>query len=339
VTVSVPGIDDRAVTAWTVANIDGIEPPLRFSGLAGGNSNLTYRVDDAAGRTVALRRPPLGHVLQSAHDMAREYRVISALAGTGVPVPAPLALCTDVGVNGTDFYVMGFVAGAVLHDADDARSVPDDERLRLSEHVADVLAALHSIDPDDVGLGDLGRREAYIERQLRRWARQWEQTKQRDIPAMERVHAELARRIPEQRRTGIVHGDYRLGNMIVGGGEVRAVLDWELCTLGDPMADLGYLLNNWSDPGEPVIWRASPSQAGGFWSASAMIERYAARTGADTSDVAYYQAFQGWRLAAIMEGVYARYLHGAMGSAEGLDLGDMGDSVIRLAEMAERRLT
>ena len=326
------------MTNWLVGNVAGVEPPFRFLALAGGNSNLTYRIDDAAGSVMALRRPPLGRVLESAHDMSREFRVIAALADTEVPVPQPLALCTDGAVNGADFYVMEFVEGVVLHDADDATEVAREDRIALSEHVVAVLTALHALDPDEVGLEDLGRRAAYVERQLRRWAGQWEQTRQREIPAMERVHAELARRVPAQQRTGIVHGDFRLGNMVAGGGTVKALLDWELCTLGDPLADLGYLLNNWAEPDDPIIWRSSPSQAGGFLSADDLANLYAAATGTDVSAIAYYRAFQAWRLAAIMEGVYARYLHGAMGSADGVDLGDMADSVVRLAEVAERLL-
>ena len=323
---------------WLVDHVPDATGPFSFELIAGGNSNLTYRVEDAGGLLLALRRPPLGHVLESAHDMGREYRVISALAGSEVPVPQPLALCRDDGVNGAPFYVMDFVPGVVPHDAEAARAVPHGRRRELSVDVVRVVAALHSLEPDDVGLGDLGRREDYVERQLRRWARQWEQSKQREIPAMEDLHKRLSASVPDQRRSTVVHGDVRLGNMIVGDGRVRALLDWELCTLGDPMADVGYLLNDWLAPDEPIIWRSSATQAGGFLSREMMAARYADATGADVSEVGYYQAFQGWRLAAILEGVYARYRHGAMGSTDGVDLEAMAESVVRLAELALDRL-
>lgn len=330
----VPGIDAAAVSRWMGEAIPGIELPLRFELIAGGNSNLTYRVNDSAGTSYALRRPPLGHVLESAHDMGREYRVISAIGGTGVPVPTALALCTDREVNGADFYVMSFVEGLVPHDVEAGALIPEAERPSLGRHAVEVLAALHALDPDEIGLGDLGRREDYIGRQLRRWSRQWESSKQREIPEMEAVAGILSARIPPQQRTTVVHGDYRLGNMIVGGGRVLAVLDWELCTLGDPLADLGYLANAWLAPGEPATWREAATQAGGFMSRDEMIARYGELTGADLSAIGYYRAFQQWRMAAILEGVYARYLHGAMGDAADIDLQAMADAIVRLAHDA-----
>ncbi len=333
-----PGIEAEPLSKWLVAHVEEVTAPFTFELIPGGNSNLTYRVRDATGRSLALRRPPLGHILESAHDMTREHRVISALHGTPVPVPAPLGVCVDPDVNGADFYVMAYVEGVVPHDAEASEAIPPSERKELSSHVIGILAELHSLDPDEVGLGDLGRREDYVARQLRRWSQQWEQSKQREIPEMDELAALLRARIPAQARTSIVHGDYRLGNMITADGEVKAVLDWELCTLGDPMADLGYLLNNWLSPDEPVIWRSSATQAGGFLERDSMIRRYAELTGADVGHVDYYQAFQGWRLAAILEGVYARYLHGAMASTEGIDLEDMADAVVRLAHAALERL-
>ena len=234
---------------------------------------------------------------------------------------------------------MEFVEGLVPHDAELGAQIPEGERAPLSEHVIDVLAELHSLDPDAIGLGDLGRREGYVARQLRRWSRQWEESKQREIPEMDELVARLQANIPPQRRSSVVHGDYRLGNMIVGGGRVQALLDWELCTLGDPLADVGYLLNNWLTPDEPVIWRSSATQAGGFLERAALVSRYATATGFDVSDIAYYQAFQGWRLAAILEGVYARYRHGAMGSTEGIDLDRMAAAVVLLARSALAQVT
>ena len=330
----VAGINEAAVTAWMATNIEGAEPPFAFEPIPGGNSNLTYRVSGTGGGVFALRRPPLGHVLESAHDMAREFRVISALQGTGVPVPPALGLCSDPGVNGAPFYVMRFVDGLVPHDRKSGSLIPEDERPILAAAAVEVLATLHSLDPDEIGLGDLGRREGYIERQLRRWARQLEASKQRDLPAMDRARVLLEAGVPPQGRAAVVHGDYRLGNLIVAAGRVRAVVDWELCTLGDPLADLGYLANDWIPSHEPAVWRSSVIQAGGFPDREEMVARYGRLTGADVSRISYYRAFQSWRLAAILEGVHARYRHGAMANISGVDLGALARSVERLAAHA-----
>lgn len=330
----VRGIDQVAVTAWMASNIDGAIPPFRFEPIPGGNSNLTYRVCRSGDAAFALRRPPVGNVLETAHDVAREFRIISALQGTGVPVPPALGLCADPAVNGAPFYVMGFVPGLVPHDRTAGAVLPIAERRSVGEDAVSVLAALHSLDPDEVGLGNLGRRDGYVERQLSRWSRQWEASKQRELPVMDRVRTLLADRIPEQRRSGVVHGDYRLGNLIVKGGKVKAVVDWELCTLGDPMADLGYLANDWIDPGRPELWCSSAVQNGGFPSLDEMVARYEHLTGADVSRLSYYRAMQAWRLAAILEGVYARYRHGVMANISGLDIRSLAGSVERLADFA-----
>ena len=334
----VAGIDEQAVSVWLASNVDGAEPPFVFQPIPGGNSNLTYRVRGRAEREFALRRPPLGHILESAHDMAREYRVISALQGSGVPVPPALGLCSDPEVNEAPFYVMGFVDGVVLHDRDSGALVPVNERRSVANSTVRVLANLHLLDPDEIGLGNLGRRTGYLQRQLYRWARQLEASKQRELPAMDEARVLLEDRIPRQARAGVVHGDYRLGNLIVDGGEVRAVVDWELCTLGDPLADLGYLALDWMSPEEPDLWRSSACQAGGFSSREEMVALYERLTGVDVSRIRYYQAFQSWRLAAILEGVYARYLHGAMANISGIDLGELARSVERLAAHALEQL-
>jgi aminoglycoside phosphotransferase (APT) family kinase protein len=315
----VRGIDAPRVTEWLRAHVGELRLPLRFSLIPGGHSNLTYRVTDAAGALLVLRRPPLGAVLATAHDMGREHRIIAALGKTGVPVPPALGLCTDESVNGAPFYVMSFVDGVVLTDARSATERFDEgQRRRIGEHVAWVLAELHRVDPDAVGLGDLGRKEAYLERQLARWRTQWEKSKTRELPAMEEVYEALRSEMPEQIGATIVHGDYRLGNMITGpDARIAAVLDWELCTLGDPMADVGYLMNNWTEPGEegPTIRGAAlaPSAAPGFPKRKEMLERYTALTGRNVHRIDYYRVFQYWRLAAIVEGVLARYLKGVMG--------------------------
>lgn len=332
----VEGINVGRVTAWLEERIEGIAPPLSFELIAGGHSNLTYAITDQRGQRWVLRRPPLGHVLESAHDVAREHRIISALAGTDVPVAPTAGVCEDREVNDAPFYIMAFVDGMVLHDAEVARQVPETQRQALGFDVVDVLARLHAIDPDDVGLGQLGRKEAYLERQLRRWTKQWESSKTRDIPAMEESRRLLAERMPEQVGATIVHGDYRLGNFLVRAPRITAVLDWELCTLGDPLADVGYLLNSWIQPGELDTRPGDqpPTTAGGFPTREALIERYQAATGRDLTSISYYRAFSHWRLAAIGEGVYKRYLVGAMGERGELDLEAFADSVVNRAEAA-----
>lgn len=332
------GINAERVTQWFVENIDDVAPPLSFSLIAGGHSNLTFGVMDADGQTYVLRRPPLGHVLESAHDMGREHKIISALVGSDVPVATTLGLCLDTKVNDAPFYVMDYVSGPVLHDNEVALTLSEVERGSLSLHVVDVLAALHLIDPDQVGLGDLGRKEAYLERQLKRWNKQWEASKTHEIPAMDESSALLAERMPEQVGATIVHGDYRLGNMIVGEGRIQAVLDWELCTLGDPLADVGYLLNSWVLPGEGEEDLAATA-VGGFAAREVMTERYAQATGRDLSDINYYRAFSHWRLAAIGQGVYKRYLVGAMGENRDMDLDTYKESVSVRANAALELLT
>lgn len=327
------GIELDPVTAWLEAHIDGLTPPLTFSLIAGGHSNLTYRFVDAGGADYVLRRPPLGHVLESAHDMGREHRIVTALAGSGVPVAPTHGLCEDPEVNGAPFYVMGFVRGSVLHDADAARGLPEPERHELGLDVIRVLAELHNLDPDAVGLGTLGRKEAYLERQLKRWNKQWEASKTHEIPEMEETSKRLTEQMPDQVGASIVHGDYRLGNMMVDSGRIRAVLDWELCTLGDPLADVGYLLNSWVMPGEAEGDLAATA-IGGFPSREALCERYESATGRNLDGINYYRAFSHWRLAAIGQGVYKRYLVGAMGSNRDMDLDAYKQSVHIRAEAA-----
>ncbi|MGH1504519.1 MAG: phosphotransferase family protein [Acidimicrobiales bacterium] len=322
---TVRGIDVDAVSAWLDANIDGAQGPYRYLLLVGGHSNLTYRVTDANGTDYVLRRPPLGAVLATAHDMAREHRIISGVGQTDVPVPRALGLCEDESVNDAPFYVMSHVTGEVLHSDEEVRAhVPDDAtKVALSHHVADVLADLHLANPDDIGLGELGRKEDYLGRQLKRWRSQWEKSKTRELADMEDAYELLMAAKPEQRYTGIVHGDYRFGNLLVDpvGGKVTGVLDWELCTLGDVMADVGYLLNNWAHPDEKVDTAAVafPTTEPGFPTRAEMVERYQERTGFEVSNVDYYRAFQHWRLAAIVEGVMGRYMKGVMGE-EGIDI-------------------
>jgi aminoglycoside phosphotransferase (APT) family kinase protein len=219
-------------------------------------------------------------------------------------------------VNQQPFYVMGFVSGQVVRDAAAASSLSGDDRWALGQHVMDVLADLHAVDPDAVGLGDLGRREAYIERQLKRWYGQYQQSaasQGRSVPAVDKVHDLLEGCIPPQGPAAIVHGDYRLDNAVVAGARIAAVLDWELCTLGDPLADVGQLMVNWVEPGDRFVPLGhAPTLAGGFPTRAEAVTRYAERSGRDVSKLDFYVAFGYWKLACILEGVFARYAGGAM---------------------------
>ncbi|HEY1279551.1 MAG TPA: phosphotransferase family protein [Acidimicrobiales bacterium] len=334
------GIDDPdRVGAWIVDHVPDTSAPFTFELIAGGRSNLTFKLVDAAGRRLVLRRPPLGHVLATAHDMAREHRLISAVGRTDVPVPPALGLCTDEAVNGAPFYMMEFVDGEVLDSAEKAAVLAPEVRRAAALDLIDVLAALHAVDVDAVGLGDLARRDGYVERQLKRWSTQWVNSKTRELPAVEEVEHGLRKQIPPQQGSAIVHGDYRLGNCLTDPveGRINAVLDWELCTLGDPLADVGYLGVYWSDEGALPRRSTDPTAAGGFPTYAEIIERYAQRTGRDVSEIAYYRAFAAFRLAVISEGVYARYLHGQMAD-DGADIAMFKRNVEDLAEGALQAL-
>jgi aminoglycoside phosphotransferase (APT) family kinase protein len=333
------GIDRAPVESWFGENVAGADLPLRFERIAGGHSNLTYRVTDAGGRCWALRRPPLGKRLGSAHDMAREHKVVSALGPSDVPVAPVVGLCEDEGVNGAPFYVMDFVEGPVLRGLAEAETFPEEsDRRAIGERVADTLVAIHAVDPDSVGLGDLGRKEDYVARQLHRWQGQWEKSKTRELAAIDRVHDRLSARIPAQGPATIVHGDYRLDNMILTpSGEVAAVVDWELCTLGDPLADVGLLMTYWPDRGEEeTIALGQPANlAPGFSTRAELTARYAERSGRDLSQLGFFVALGYWKLAIILEGVYARYIAGGYGKVnEGVEA--FARLVERLAEEAER---
>jgi aminoglycoside phosphotransferase (APT) family kinase protein len=318
VTETIKGVDGPAVSAWFAEHVAGAQGPLELTLIAGGHSNLTFGVTDANGSRYVLRRPPLGQVLATAHDMSREHKIISALGPTDVPVPPALGLCTDESVNGAPFYVMDFVDGLIIRDAKVTSAMSPAARANAGRSLAETLAKIHAVDPDAVGLGDLGKKEDYVARQLRRWYGQWEKSKTRELPEIDEVHDALLARIPEQGPAAIVHGDYRLDNCMANeDGDVIAVLDWELCTLGDPMADVGLLAVYWTDPDEGGVLLTSPTAQEGFLRRREVLEAYAAASGRDLSQVDYYIALGFWKLACIVEGVYARYAGGSMGSDGG----------------------
>lgn len=337
---SLPGYDVPAVEAWIARNVSGLSTPLTWTRLEGGHSNLTYLVEDSNGRKAVIRRPPQGELLPKAHDMGREWAIISALGPTPVPVPAALGFCEDPSVTGAHFYVMGFVDGHPLYVASDTnRWVPMDRRERFSHSFIDVLADLHSVDPDAVGLGDLGKKEGYIERQLKTWYRSWTASiddARFDDPRAHSLQKYLLDNVPEQGPARVVHGDYGTHNVLVGpDGAVAAVVDWEISTLGDPLADLAYALNQWSEPGDPIPFRDdAPTALPGFPRRDALARRYAERSGRDISRLDYYVAFNRWKSAAIVHGVYARYLAGKKSSA-GVDLDGLLKRIGNFLELAE----
>jgi aminoglycoside phosphotransferase (APT) family kinase protein len=340
------GIDRERVTGWLAGHVGGLAAPVEFELISGGRSNLTYRLTDAAGAVYALRRPPTGGVLATAHDMSREWRFISAMAPTAVPVAAPLAYCGDAGVTGAEFYVMGFVDGQVLADRDAGLTLAPAARATAGEQVVEVLVALHALDPAEAGLGDLVRRTGYVERQLRRWHAQVhapetaEHTGAAALALLDEVHDLLARRVPAQ-GNGVVHGDFRPGNMAFGpDGGIRAVFDWELATTGDPLADLGWLASTWEDPGDEIPPATpGPSTAPGFPARAEIVARYARASGRDVSNLPYWLAFSRWRSACIGAGVRARYVSGRMADDGYLQQAlKRGDDGVLLAEAARDAL-
>jgi aminoglycoside phosphotransferase (APT) family kinase protein len=336
-------IDQPNLEAWFEQHVPGATPPLTFARISGGRSNLTYAVADAAGRRWALRRPPLGRRLASAHDVAREHKIISALRPTDVPVAPVVGLCEDESVNGAPFFVMDFVEGPILRSRKEAEESFDRAQRRpIGERVVDTLVAIHAIDPDQVGLGDLGKKQDYVARQLRRWHGQWEKSKTHELPLIDDVHRRLSERIPQQGPATIVHGDYRLDNMILGeSGEIAAVVDWELCTLGDPLADVGMLIVYWSEAGDELMpLFEAPTTAAGFPSRVEIRERYAERSARDLSEIDFYVALGWWKLAIILQGVYARSAAGQYGKPdEGIErFTKIVERLAHAADEAERRL-
>ncbi|MBI1377417.1 MAG: phosphotransferase [Frankiales bacterium] len=321
---------DRVLPLVAAAAGDDAWLSATASLVAGGKSNLTFQLACAAGRLV-LRRPPAGELLATAHDMAREVRVQRALGGSAVPVPR-IVLDDDGSAFGVPFYVMSLVEGDVVRDglppwlADDLET-----RHRLGLGLVDTLADLHAVDPEAVGLGDFGRPAGFLERQVRRWGRQWEASRTEQVEEVDRLAGLLHDLLPESPAPTVVHGDFRLDNCVVGPGErpVRGVLDWEMSTLGDPLTDVGMLLFYWVEPGEPP----SPlSPAGtaydGFPRRAEVVERYAARTGRDLGHLWFYLAFAHLKFAVITQGIRVRVDSGAMA---GQDFGDLRDEVRRVA--------
>lgn len=309
-----PGVDLTALRDHLDRHVpELLTGPISAELIAGGRSNLTYRLTDGT-TTWVLRRPPLGHVLPTAHNMAREHRVITALHDTAVPVPATVALCEDSDVLGAPFYLMQHVAGRVYRTGADLAELTAGQGRALSRRFVDILADLHRLDPASIGLGDFGRPDGYLRRQVDRWTRQLAASRSRDLPGIERLGERLAATLPTTRRTALLHGDYKPDNVLVDTadpGRITAVLDWEMSTLGDPLADLGLLLVYWErgelndDPATSGM-----ATAPGFLDARGVLDRYAQRSGIDVTGIAWYHAFGCYKLAVICEGIHYRYVQG-----------------------------
>ncbi|MDV7243319.1 MULTISPECIES: phosphotransferase family protein [Rhodococcus] len=317
-----PGLDLARLGAWFAAEIPGADGPLRASLIAGGKSNLTYQVTDGRS-TWIVRRPPLGHVLATAHDMGREYRVMSALQDTAVPVPTTYALCQDPDVLGAPFYVMERCAGTPYRRAADLNELGAARTRIISTRLVDTLAALHQVDPRSVGLADFGKPEGFLARQVGRWKKQLDASHNRDLPAADELYARLSADVPEESATGIVHGDYRLDNLLIDADDhPTAVLDWEMATLGDPLTDLALMLT-YHRLGDVLgsAATADASSASGFLAESDIIARYAAGSDRDLTRFGFYLGLAAFKLAAILEGIHYRYLRGQT-VGDGFDIGD-----------------
>jgi len=340
-TVDLPGLPGEQTRRWLQATLGPADGDWTAQIISGGLSNITYRLRWGSRRLV-LRRPPLGTLLPRAHDMHREFRVLEALFPTAVPVPEVIAYCDDTDVLGAPFYLMRELDGQVIRSVDDAATLAEDDRGALSDAVLDVLADLHAVDPGAVGLADYGRWGGYAARQVRTWGKQWARSRTRDLPDMDRLLELLAGAVPANDETTIVHGDYRLDNTMVRferGPHVVGVLDWELSTLGHPVADLATMLTYWHDRGDHERARISVaaglSELPGFRVTDQLAQRYAARTGRDLADLNFYLALGAMKLGVILEGVHARYLGGAS-VGEGYDR--VGDAVPVLAARGLRLL-
>ncbi|MFG2116441.1 phosphotransferase family protein [Streptomyces sp. NPDC048718] len=308
---ALPGLDPERLRRFLDRERPGlVAGPLEARLIEGGRSNLTYTVTDGTGRWV-VRRPPLGHVLATAHDMRREHRVVSALRDTAVPVPGTVLLCEDESVLGAPFYVMEFVDGVPYRSAAELAPLGADRTRAAVLGLVDTLVDLHAVDPAAAGLGDFGRPDGFLDRQLRRWGKQLAASRGRELPGIDELHTALGRSLPDSPAPTVIHGDYRLDNVLVGPDEeIRAVLDWEMSTLGDPLTDLGLLVMYSTPLDLPDSPISTTAAAAGHPAAAELVERYAARSGRDTGSLAWYTAFAWFKLAVILEGIHYRYTLG-----------------------------
>ena len=330
-------IDAARTSRWITEHAEGSTAPFEFDLITAGGSNLTFCVTDANGRRYVLRRPPVKVLLATAHDVGREHRIMAALAGTDVPVPRIHGVCHDSEVTGAPFYLMDFVDGLILRSQADAADLDEASCLTATESLIDTQLAFHTIDLEAIGLGDLARHTGYVERQLKRWRKQYERGKVRDLPRLEELHTRLAAAIPgPSGPPGLAHGDYRFDNTILGADHrIAAVLDWELCTIGDPLADFSWSMMYWNDPGDPYSFLSSPPTLHpAFIRRDEMIELYVRRSNNDVSDLPYFVVFCWWKMACITEGVYGRALARAPGGGQIQSVDAIAERVDRMLDLA-----
>jgi aminoglycoside phosphotransferase (APT) family kinase protein len=348
-TLATPGIDIPAFGTWLVRTHPELAGPsgaeLTATRLAGGLSNLTYRIDGAA-RPLVMRRPPLGHVLSTAHDMQREFTIISALAGSAVPVPTALAYLDDADAAagvGTPFYLMDFVPGPILaRPADNAGHSPTELRA-VSLELARTLGELHRLDPASVGLADFGRPTGFLERQLRRWATQYDASRSREVAELDTLQARLGFDRPETTRDSLLHGDFRLDNAIVhpeaaDGSRIAAVLDWEMSTIGDSLLDLGTFSMYWDFQqvtGGAGIGGSAVDPAAGYPAFDELVDAYSSVVGVSVPGLGWYRAFAAYKLTVILEGIHLRY---SSGQTVGAGFEQVGAFVVPLADWGLQQL-
>ena len=327
-------LDEARLTEWMEANVEGFKGPLRQGKFAGGQSNPTYRIDSPSGSYV-LRRKPFGQLLPSAHAVDREFKVIAGLHPTGFPVARPYGLCTDDSVIGSWFYIMAMVEGRTIWDGAMPDASGPEERRATYFAMIDTLAALHNVDFEKAGLSDYGKPGNYFGRQVDRWTKQYRLSETETMPEMEKLIEFLPATLPEQTRTSVVHGDYRIDNLIYAANEpkVLAVLDWELGTLGDPLADFTYVAMAWvTENGGRSGVMDLDRKALGIPELDEVVERYCAATGRDgVPDLNWYFAYNFFRLAGIMQGIKKRVIDGTASSAHAKN---MSERVTPLAERA-----
>lgn len=332
---SIEGLDLVALRAWLDAQVPGELPgDLSASLITGGKSNLTYAVTNGA-RDVIVRRPPLGHVLATAHDMGREHRIMAALADTAVPVPRMIAECTDTEIIGAPFYVMERMSGSAFQRAADLEALGADRVRTISERLVDTLVDLHAVDYAEVGLADFGRPDGYLERQVARWKKQLDASRSREIDGIDELSARLTDSVPTSGDGTIVHGDFRLDNVLVDtadGDRITAVLDWEMSTLGDPLTDLAVMLAYQHlalDAGPSSGQVTDAPKAAGYLSPDEVVERYAARSGRDVDELGFHLGLAYFKLAVILEGIYFRYTQGKTLGAGFDTIGEMIDPLVQ----------
>ena len=319
-----------------VKNIE-IDKNFQYEQFKVGRSNITFKIFDDKNSYV-LRRPPYGNKLESAHNMSREYRIIDELSKNNLKVPNPIFLYTEKDISDDDFYIMEYIEGKTISDNIEAELLSTDEKITISNSFIETIADIHNFDVVSSKLEDLGKHQGYVERQLNRWTKQFEAQKVREIDDLDYATELLFENIPKQQKISIVHGDYRLDNVRVNNGSVAAVVDWELCTIGDPLADIGTIIASWSNSNEkdsPFIY--SPTLSDGFLSRSKLLEIYSNSSDLDLRNIEFYVRLSHWKHAMIMEGVYVRYSRGSYGNINEKEIELFKESTVMFAKKAANK--